>query len=515
MKLRDLVKRLDNPVTAGSPDTDIRALAYDSRKAGPGSAFFALRGSHADGHDFIPAALAAGAAVIIAETAPPADCATPWVHVRSTRRALAAAAAALHDDPARTLALAGITGTNGKTTTAFLLHDLLNRGQKRCGLIGTVAWDTGDGQPTPATHTTPESLEIHGLFARMRNNGLRACAMEVSSHALDQKRVQGLEFAVGVFTNLTQDHLDYHGTMEKYFTAKCRLFEGIAGQKRGQMVINGDDLWGRKLITRYESTGRVTRYGFGTGLEFRANNVRCDPTGTTYELEALGRAFLVRLPLIGDFNVYNSLAALAAGHAMGLNLRESIAHLKNAPQVPGRLERVTEQSRFQVYVDYAHTPDALDNALRTLRALRPDRIITLFGCGGDRDRGKRAKMAAAAEAGSDICVLTSDNPRFEDPQAILTETAKGFRRPKSHLQVPDRREAIRIALENARPGDIILVAGKGHEDYQEVQGKKHPFDDRRVVRQTLTEIAAQRDADNAARDAAAAPPPPPRRPRRD
>jgi len=512
MSLRDLVKRLENPVTSGSLDTEIRSLTYDSRKAGPGAAFFALRGSHADGHDFIDAALATGAAAIVAETAPPADFAAPWVHVRCTRRALAAAAAAIHDDPARTLALAGITGTNGKTTTAFLLHDLLNRGQKRSGLIGTIAWDAGDGKLLPATHTTPESLEIHGLFARMRDNGLRACVMEVSSHALDQERVHGLEFAAGVFTNLSQDHLDYHGSMEKYFAAKTRLFETIAAQKRGQMILNGDDPWGRKLITRYEGTGRVTRYGFGTGLEFRANNVRCDTTGTNYELEALGRSFLVRLPLIGDFNVYNSLAALAAGHAMGLNLRESIAHLKTAPQVPGRLERVTDQTRFQVYVDYAHTPDALDNALRTLRALRPERIITVFGCGGDRDRGKRAKMAAAAETGSDICVLTSDNPRFEDPQSILNDAAKGFRRPKSHAQVLDRREAIRLALENVRPGDIVLVAGKGHEDYQDIQGKKHPFDDRRVVRQTLIEIAGQRDADNAAREAP--PSPPPRGPRR-
>lgn len=523
MTLREIIPLLENPVVSGSQDTEIRALAYDSRKAGAGAAFFALRGVQADGHDYIPQALAAGAAVIVAETAPPAGVKVPWVHVRSTRRALAAAAAVLHGEPGRVLALAGITGTNGKTTTAFLLQDMLNKGQKRSGLIGTVTWDTGAGRPKPATHTTPESLEIQGLLAEMRDNGCRACVMEVSSHALDQERVHGLDFATGVFTNLTQDHLDYHGTMEKYFVAKTRLFENIAANRKGRMIINGDDLWGRKLITRYEGTGKVTRYGFGAGLDFRANNVRYDFTGTTFELEALGRQLLVRLPLIGDFNVYNALAALAAAHAMGLNLRESITHLKTAPQVPGRLERATtEQSRFHVYVDYAHTPDAIQNALSSLRALRPRRIITVFGCGGDRDRTKRPKMAAAAEAGSDICVLTSDNPRFEDPATIAADAAKGFTRPKNHATILDRREAIRVALENARGGDIVLIAGKGHEDYQDIQGKKQPFDDRRVVRQTLNDLFHERDAEAEQREAERAAmmepplsqvPPPPRRPR--
>lgn len=523
MILRELIPHLENPVVSGSQDTEIRALAYDSRLAAAGVAFFALRGSQADGHDYIPKAISAGACAIFAETAPPEDVSVPWVHVRSTRRALAAAAAALNGMPAEVLALTGITGTNGKTTTAFLLQDLLNKGQKRAGLIGTVTWDTGDGRPRQATHTTPESLEIQGLLAEMRDQGCRACVMEVSSHALDQERVHGLDFAVGIFTNLTQDHLDYHGTMDKYFEAKARLFETISTSRKGRMIVNGDDLAGRKLITRYESTGKITRYGFGAGLDFRANNVRYDFTGTTFELEALGRQLLVRLPLIGDFNVYNALAALAAAHALGLNLRESVANLKTAPQVPGRLERVTsEQTRFHVYVDYAHTPDAIQNALSSLRALRPRRIITVFGCGGDRDRTKRPKMAAAAEAGSDICVLTSDNPRFEDPAAIAADAVKGFARPKNHATILDRREAIRVALEHARGGDIVLIAGKGHEDYQDIQGKKLPFDDRRVVRQTLNDLHHERDAEAELREAERAamqeplfqrPPPPPRRPR--
>ena len=493
MKLRDLIPNLDKPAVSGSLDTEITGLAYDSRKVGPGIAFVALRGTSADGHTFIPKAIALGASAIIAEQAPADDVSVPWVHVRHSRIALAQAAAALHGHPAKSLTIAGVTGTNGKTTTAFLMHHLFNTAQKRSGLLGTVFYDLGNGGRLPATHTTPESLEIQGLLATMRDNGCRACAMEVSSHALDQDRVFGLPFAAAVFTNLTQDHLDYHGTMEKYFEAKVRLFDITAeSSPRSALIINGDDAWGRKLVERFQHTGRVTRFGFGVHNEFRAINVRYDLTGTTFELEAKGRSFLVRSPFIGDFNVYNALGALAAAHGVGLNLREAVKSLQNAPQVPGRMERVSENSRFQVFVDYAHTPDGLENALRTARALRPRRLITVFGCGGDRDRTKRPKMAAAAEAGSDICVLTSDNPRTEDPEQILNDAKAGFARPQKHAIIADRREAIRAALENAWEGDLVLIAGKGHEDYQDIQGKKHPFDDRKIARYLMQDLKTAR-----------------------
>lgn len=492
MTLRDLITYLDKPVTNGSLDTEVTGLTYDSRTAGPGVAFVALRGQIADGHDFIPKAIASGAAVIIAEQAPPDGVKVPWVHVRFSRVALAQAAAALEGHPAKSMAIAAVTGTNGKTTTAFLVHHLLNKAQQHCGLIGTIFYHIGDGNQVPATHTTPESLEIQSLLAKMRDNGCRAVAMEVSSHALHQDRVHGLEYAAGIFTNLTQDHLDYHQTMEAYFDAKTRLFDTIAGQKKGQMIINYDDTWGKKLATKFEYTGRVTTFGFGVGADFRAVNVRSDLTGSSFELEFKGRSFLVRLPLIGDFNVYNALGALAAVHAMGLNLRESVNYLKQSPQVPGRLERVTDNARFQVFVDYAHTPDALDNVLRTVRALRPNRVITVFGCGGDRDRAKRPRMAVAAEAGSDICVLTSDNPRNEEPEQIMADAAKGFVRPRQHALIVDRRAAIQAALEGARDGDIVLIAGKGHENYQDIKGKKFPFDDRIVVRQLTQKIRAAR-----------------------
>ena len=482
MNLRELTAPLASPVINGDLNVQVTGVAYDSRKVQPGFAFVALRGQTVDGHDFIPKAIAAGAGDIASTV--------PWVHVSDTRVALARVAAAFHGYPAKELAVAGITGTNGKTTIAFLVHHLLNMAQLRCGLLGTVQYDLG-GTIIPATHTTPETLETQQHHATMRSNGCRALAMEVSSHALHQHRVEGIPFKAAVFTNLTQDHLDYHGTMENYFDAKGILFDTVAAQTAGKMVINGDDAWGRKLITRHEGTNRVISYGYGVGHSLRAVNVRYDSTGTTFGLEAKGREFLVRMPLIGDFNVYNALAALGTADAMGINFREAINHLKSAPQVPGRLERVSEeQERFQVYVDYAHTPDGLVNALKAIRALRPARIITVFGCGGDRDRAKRPVMAKAAEQGSDICILTSDNPRTEEPQQILKDASAGFG-GKNHIIIEDRRQAIEAAINNAAPGDIVLIAGKGHEDYQDIKGVKHPFDDRRVAHGLLR---ARRDA---------------------
>jgi UDP-N-acetylmuramoyl-L-alanyl-D-glutamate--2,6-diaminopimelate ligase len=486
MTLRELVTHIGDGVAGGGLDTAIEALVCDSRAAAPGAAFFALRGSRADGGEFIPQAVRAGAAAIVSEQAPPEGVTVPWVHVKNARVALARAAAAHYGFPARAMKLAGVTGTNGKTTTAFILHHLLNAGQLRAGLIGTLFYDLG-GERRDATHTTPESLHIQELLAAMAEAGCRACAMEVSSHALDQERVHGLEFEAAVFTNLSQDHLDYHGTMESYFAAKARLFQQVEAQGRGRMIINMDDLWGRKLIVRHEHTGRVVKIGHGVGADYRAGQIRGGATGTDFELEHKGRGLLVRLPLIGDFNIHNALGAIAAAHALGMNLREAVSLVKDTPQVPGRLERVSDQGRFHVYVDYAHTPDALVNVLATLRHLKPSRIITVFGCGGDRDRSKRPKMAAAAGAGSDICLLTSDNPRTEDPEAILKDAAAGFGRGARHATIVDRREAIEAAIRGARDGDIILIAGKGHETYQEIHGVRHPFDDRAVARNLMLE----------------------------
>ncbi len=485
MKIRDLIKHLEKPVTSGSLDTEVATLTYDSRKAGPGAAFFALRGSKTDGHDFTGKALEQGAAAVVAETAPPDDCKAVWVHVKNSRIALAEMAAAFQGYPAKKLKPVGVTGTNGKTTTAFLLHHLLNHAQVRCGLLGTVVFDTG-GNLVPATHTTPESLELQGLLAEMVGNGCRAVAMEVSSHALDQHRVHGVPYEVAIFSNLTQDHLDYHGTMEDYFLAKVKLFEMTAAHAKGKLLVNTDDKWGRLLADKFQNHPGLLTYGFGPLAHFRIGDPRYDLTGTTFELHYKGRQFLVRTPLIGQFNVYNTVAAVAGAHAAGCNLREAVRAMTQAPQIPGRMERVSpDNNRFHVFVDYAHTPDGLVNALSTARALRPGRIITVFGCGGDRDRLKRPLMAKAVEDQSDVCILTSDNPRTEDPQRIMDDARKGFTR-ETHVLVVDRRKAIDTALQGARDGDIIVIAGKGHEPYQDIQGVKHDFDDRKIARQLLS-----------------------------
>jgi UDP-N-acetylmuramoyl-L-alanyl-D-glutamate--2,6-diaminopimelate ligase len=484
MKLRELIKHLDKPVVSGDLDTEVKGLAYDSRKTKKGVAFVALRGTKVDGHDYIAKALEDNAAAIVAETAPPEDCKTPWVHVRDSRAALADMSADFFGDPASKLITGGVTGTNGKTTTAFLLHHLLNHAQMRCGLLGTVVYDVG-GQLRAATHTTPESLELQGLLADMVANGCRAASMEVSSHALEQHRARRVNFNAAIFTNLTQDHLDFHGTMENYFKAKARLFTQVAANPKGKLIINVDDKWGRLLVDEHKDHRGLLTYGFAATATYRIGNPRYELTGTTFEMEHKGRSLLVRTPLIGQFNVYNSIAAIAAADALGCNLRDSVKAMAQAPQIPGRMERVSaDNSKVHVFVDYAHTPDGLINALSTARALRPDRIITVFGCGGDRDRTKRPLMAKAVEEQSDVCILTSDNPRTEDPERIMDDASKGFSR-KNFVRITDRKEAIWQSIQNAKPGDIIVIAGKGHETYQDIQGVKHPFDDRKVAKAHL------------------------------
>jgi UDP-N-acetylmuramoyl-L-alanyl-D-glutamate--2,6-diaminopimelate ligase len=481
MKVRELIDSLDAPAVTGDLDTEITRMTYDSRQAAPGVLFVALRGTKTDGHEFIHRALDAGACAIVAENPPFAESATPWIHVPDAREALARLSARFFAEPSKDLMVSAVTGTNGKTTTAFLIHHLLNTAHVRCGLIGTIFWDTGAGQPVPATHTTPESLELQGLLAQMRDSGCRACSMEASSHALHQHRVDAVRFGAAIFTNLTQDHLDYHGSMEEYFQAKVRLFEMTAERAEGKLIINLDDKFGRRLVEQFQNHPGLRTYGFTMGADYRASDARCETTGTSFELEHKGRSLLVRLPLVGLFNVHNSLGAVAAAHALGCNFRESVTSLKNAPQVPGRMERVTDRERFQVFVDYAHTPDGLVNALSSARALRPSRIVTIFGCGGDRDRTKRPLMARAVEDASDICILTSDNPRTEDPKQIMEDARRGFTR-QTHALIEDRREAIKQAMLNARDGDLVLIAGKGHETYQDAKGVKHPFDDRKIAR---------------------------------
>src|SRR3954471_10261219 len=485
MQLKTLVTAIPVRQVIGPLDRAVESIAYDSRRVQKNGLFIALRGEKSDGHDFIEQAIEKGAVAIVVEREEKQSRATSIV-VENTRTAMADLAATFYGFPIRKLKLAGVTGTNGKTTTTFLIKHICDKAGLRCGLIGTVRYEIGE-RVLPATRTTPESLDLQELFAQILNAGGKAAAMEVSSHALAQQRTRGLEWDTAVFTNLTQDHLDFHGTMEKYFEAKSQLFTGLAGQQKKRKpvaVINIDDRYGEQLLSRMDKAIAVVTYGMGARADFRASNYRPEFGGTSYQLDARGKSYLVRVPLIGRFNVANSLAALAAANALGIGLREAILSLAKSPQVPGRLEAVPAKRQFQVYVDYAHTPDALLNVLKTLRELGPRRLIVVFGCGGDRDRQKRPLMAHAADQNADFSIITSDNPRKEDPDAIIAEVEKGFRSDR-YEKITDPARAIERAIALAQPRDIVLIAGKGHETYQEFADNTIPFDDLQVARRAL------------------------------
>ncbi len=484
MKLSALISQIATIKTEGSLDREITAITYDSRRVKPGTLFIALKGEKVDGAAFVEKAVAAGAEAVVSEDAELKTRATN-ITVADARNALADLGAAYFQHPARALKIAGVTGTNGKTTTAFLIKHICEAVLLRCGLIGTVRYEVGD-RILPASRTTPESLDLHDLLWQMRSAGCKAAVMEVSSHALMQARVRGVEFDAAVFTNLTQDHLDYHKTMEAYFEAKTRLFSGLTQQtkKKGQAVINLDDRYGAMLAQRFAKEVPVVTYGVGVHADFRASNVRIDFHGTSYQLDAGGRSYLVRLPLIGQFNVYNSLAALAAANVMGVDVRSGVLALANATAVPGRLEAVPAQRQFRIFVDYAHTDDALLNVIKTCRELNPGRLIVVFGCGGNRDKTKRPRMGAVVDQHADHGIVTSDNPRKEDPLAIIEDIKPGMKRGNFEI-IPDRREAIFKAVAMAQPRDIILIAGKGHETYQEFADHTAPFDDAAVAREAL------------------------------
>lgn len=482
MKLSDLIESIHVRSVAGTLETDVTGVFHDSRQVVGGGVFFALKGQGVDGHQFIQSAIDNGAVAVVSELPNPAEFVATWIQVRDARSAMAKAAANFYGHPSHAFPVVGVTGTNGKTTTAYLVHHLMQSILRRAGLMGTIQYSTGD-RLLPATHTTPESIEVQRLLREMVDSDCRGVAMEVSSHGLSLHRVTGVAFDVGIFTNLTQDHLDFHGTMEDYFAAKCRLFEQMDAEtaKTGTAIINLDDVYGDRLMkARFERIRRLS-YGRSANADFRASDIRSDFNGTQFKLTFRERQFLVRIPLIGSFNVSNAVAAIASGWAIGLNLREVVANMASAPQVPGRLEAVGDrQTNYRVFVDYAHTPDAITNVLETLRALEPNRIVTVFGCGGDRDSTKRPLMAAAAESGCELCILTSDNPRSEEPRKILADAERGFLRG-GHLIIEDRREAIRRAINEAGERDIVLIAGKGHETYQEINGVRHDFDDRRIA----------------------------------
>lgn len=495
MLLSHLVSALEKVTACGPMEQEIDAITADSREAGSGILFAAIRGTTVDGHGFTGSAIGAGSTAIMAESAPPDDLAggIAWLHVPDGREATAAMAAAFHNDPSGNLRLAGVTGTNGKTTTAFLLHHVMKREWHRAGLLGTIFVDDGETR-TVAKHTTPGAIELNAILAGFRDNACRGAVMEVSSHGIHQRRVSHIAFDAAVFTNLTQDHLDYHGTLVKYMAAKASWFHDLAADPQGKKpvaIVNTDDAKGGDLAVELEGKIPVLRYGFNVKCDFRANNFQQKRDGMSFELAVKGRTYLVRAPLIGRFNAYNLLAAIAAASACGIRPRQAVAALADSPQVPGRMENVGNAGGTTVFVDYAHTPDAVENACRTLRELDPRRLITVFGCGGDRDKAKRPLMAAAAARHSDALIITSDNPRSENPMSIIRDIERGLPKKCAYIAIEDRAEAINAALQTSLSGDIILIAGKGHETYQQFAERTVDFDDRKKADQALRKRAEE------------------------
>ena len=479
--------RLIPGVPADARDVEITGLAYDNRFVTEGTLFFCVPGYTRDGHEFAPDAIARGAAALVIER--PLDLGVPEIRVPSVRAAMAPAAAAFYGDPTERLQTIGVTGTNGKTTTAFLVQALLEADQRQTGLLGTVKSVIG-GAERAVERTTPEAIDLQRTFREMLDGGDVACAIEVSSHALELHRADAIHFAVAIFTNLTQDHLDFHGTMEEYFQAKRLLFT----ERRPRIaVINVDDPYGARLAG--EIAGAVT-FAVDRGATYRAEALETNLAGSRFTVHGPDGATDLRSPLPGRFNVYNVLGALAAVRAVGVPIEVAAAAIETAGHVPGRFQPVDAGQEFAVLVDYAHTPDSLENVLRAARGLvdgagRGGRVHVVFGCGGDRDRGKRPLMGEIATRLADRVIVTSDNPRSEDPEAIIEEILAGTGPQIEHD--PDRRAAIQAAIAGARGGDVVVIAGKGHEQGQEFEGgRKIPFDDVTVALEALDGAPASR-----------------------
>ena len=458
-------------------------LDYDSRKIERGFLFFAFPGSKADGRQFAMNAAERGALAVVSESEAPETPLVPWIQVEHGRHALSIAARNFYRKPDERIALTGITGTNGKTTTSYLIDSILRAAGHTTALAGTIEYHLGS-EVIPAVNTTPESLDTLRLLHRLEEIGGTHATMEVSSHALELGRIYGLHFHTAVFTNLTRDHLDFHGTMERYFEAKRLLFVGSGGPPPKFAAINRDDEYGARLNP--PSSTHVLTYGTGAEAAVRAQRITSTFQGLKFEIAYGKLRFAIESPLIGRFNVYNILAAVATGLSFQLPFETIASGVTQCAGIPGRFERVDQGQPFTVVVDYSHTDDALRNAISVARALQPKRVITLFGCGGDRDRSKRPVMGEVAGELSDLVILTSDNPRSEDPLQIMNDAMVGLRRTDTPLVVePDRALAIRRAIEAALPGDFVILAGKGHETYQVLKNKTIDFDDRAVAREVL------------------------------
>jgi UDP-N-acetylmuramoyl-L-alanyl-D-glutamate--2,6-diaminopimelate ligase len=486
-KLSDYFQDGEIVAVKGTLDRPISGLVIDSRRVVPGMLFFALPGQRADGASFIDEAVSRGAVAIVTQKMPafpPAK--VTFIQVADARATLASVAQRYYKFPDREMAVVGVTGTNGKTTVTHLLKHLLN-GDQKVGLLGTISYDLG-ARTVPSFRTTPEALDIYGLMAQMRDAGCRQAVMEVSSHGIDQQRVRGLQFSAAVFTNLTRDHLDYHKTIESYFEVKMRLFTGGAGPAPKVSVVNLDDEFGTRLaakLTAEVPDTRVITYGESPAAQVRAENVTLGFKHTTLRLVWPGGAMDLDSPLIGRYNVSNLLAAVATAWGLGRDPSVVLTRLRAFKGVAGRMERIEEGQPFNVLVDYAHTDDALRNALGMLRTITPGRLLVVFGCGGNRDRTKRPLMTRAVQDYADFAFATADNPRTEAITQIFGDMRAGVTTPEKITWIEDRRRAISLALDMAKPGDCLLIAGKGHESYQEFADTVFPFDDRLVARELI------------------------------
>ena len=480
MKLSELIENVPGIVDiVGSPDVDITEICLDSRRIVPGALFFCTPGMRRDAHDFAPQAVADGAAALIVERRLDVDC--PQVVVESVRRATAVIAANFNGNPADSLKLIGITGTKGKTTASYLIKSVLEAAGFKTGYIGTVGSMIGD-EMIPTQLTTPDPLEVQALLRRMVDSGVTHVVMEVSAHALAMDRLYGMKFEVGAFSNFSQDHLDYFGTMEAYLAAKLRFFEPDMTKN---IVVNVDD---ETAADAFEKLGRVMlKVGIRAPADMYANDIEIGERGCSFILSRHKRfRVAIALRLAGIFNVYNALLAAGVASALGIEADAIRRGLENVRNVPGRIELLETDTPYRVILDYAHSPDSLENILRAVRGTTRGRMIALFGCGGDRDRAKRQIMGEIAGKLADMCILTSDNPRNEDPFDILKQIEEGIRGTGcEYIVIENRREAIRRALEIAQPGDVVVLAGKGHETYQEIKGVKYPFDEKLVVAELL------------------------------
>ncbi len=486
MRLKQLIERLTVKKIEGPLDREITGLAYDSRRVSPGMLFVAIAGQNVDGHDYIASAIDRGAVAVICEH-------NDWVRQRATkievpnaREALAQTALTFHDHPSARLQVIGVAGTHGKTTVSFLVKQMLEAAGIKAGLIGTIRYEIGE-RMIPAQRTTPEALEIQQMMAQMLRADCQACVMEVSWRALEQQRICGVDFDVAIFTNLSRDHLEYHVTREGYFQDKKRLCtDWPPGSKRAGTVINIDDEFGERFWRETQAEVKLT-YGLDESATIRASHIQLGKEGSRMEVQMPGAQFSCCLPLIGRHNIYNALAAIGAGAALRIPPVDMASALGSMPPVPGRLEKVSAGQSFDVFVDYAHTDDALQNVLTTLREITGGRLLLAFGCGGSRETGKRPKMGKVAAALADFTLITSDNPRRESPASIAAQIEEGFGSVrKAGYQVElDRRKAIEKIIRLARPGDSVLIAGKGHETYQEFEDTVVPFDDRVYAQETL------------------------------